>query len=60
MLPFNKKWRELYQGMLFGLGMEWVGFIGSRNWSEKAGARGSVDGAAVVGCKEVGWRWDLE
>lgn len=43
MLPFNERGRELYQGMPFCLDTGLAVTMGRRNWSEKAGARGSVD-----------------
>lgn len=50
MLRFNKRGRDFYQGMLFRLGLA----ARSRNWSDKAGARGSADdGVAVDGCNLV-------
>jgi hypothetical protein len=57
MLPFNKRGRALYQGMLFRLGMGWIGVMGSRDWSEKAGARGKV----ALGVEQLALGvWDLK
>jgi hypothetical protein len=38
---------------------EWL--QGSGNWSQRAGARGGAgNGAALISCKEVGWRCERE